>query len=49
MFNIPTSLTWFRILLIPLFVGVYYFPEQTLSFMSRTATANVLVVSLAPF
>ena len=26
-FNLPTALTWLRIVLIPVFVGVYYLPE----------------------
>ena len=34
-FNIPTSITWFRILLIPLFVAVYYFPESWLTWPSK--------------
>ena len=28
--NIPTSLTWLRIVLIPVFVGVYYLPDSVL-------------------
>ena len=35
MFKIPTTLTWFRILLIPLFVGVYYLPEHYLAWPSK--------------
>jgi len=30
-FNLPTALTWLRIVLIPVFVGVYYFPESWLT------------------
>ena len=30
-FNLPTSLTWLRIVLIPVFVGVYYLPAAWLS------------------
>ena len=30
-FNLPTALTWLRIVLIPVFVGVYYLPESMLS------------------
>ena len=33
--NIPTALTWFRILLIPVFVAVYYFPESWLTWPSK--------------
>lgn len=30
-FNLPTALTWLRIVLIPVFVGVYYLPASMLS------------------
>ncbi len=30
-FNLPTALTWLRIVLIPVFVGVYYLPPAWLS------------------
>ena len=33
--NIPTALTWLRIVLIPVFVGVYYVPEEWLSMTAR--------------
>jgi len=33
--NIPTALTWLRIVLIPVFVGVYYVPEDWLSLTAR--------------
>ncbi|PJC02912.1 MAG: CDP-diacylglycerol--glycerol-3-phosphate 3-phosphatidyltransferase, partial [Gallionellales bacterium CG_4_9_14_0_8_um_filter_59_50] len=29
--NIPNLLTWFRILLIPVFIGVFYVSDETLS------------------
>ena len=29
--NFPTALTWLRIVLIPVFVGVYYIPDEVLS------------------
>ena len=31
LFNLPTALTWLRIVLIPVFVGVYYLPAGMLS------------------
>jgi cardiolipin synthase (CMP-forming) len=34
-FNIPTSLTWLRIVLIPVFVGVYYFSDAWLGPVAR--------------
>jgi cardiolipin synthase len=30
-FNIPNLLTWFRILMIPVFLGVFYLSDQTIS------------------
>ncbi len=38
MLNIPTALTWLRIVLIPVFVGVYYAPDAWLSQMARDWT-----------
>ena len=29
--NIPTALTWLRIVLIPVFVGIYYIPQEWLT------------------
>ena len=29
--NIPTALTWLRIVLIPVFVGIYYVPQEWLT------------------
>ena len=37
--NIPTALTWLRILLIPVFVGVYYLPDAWLSPVAKNWTA----------
>ena len=37
--NIPTALTWLRILLIPVFVAVYYVPEAWLSAVAKNWTA----------
>jgi cardiolipin synthase (CMP-forming) len=34
-FNVPTALTWLRIILIPVFVGVYYLPNSLLSLPSK--------------
>src|SRR6516164_4755791 len=33
--NIPTGLTWLRIILIPVFVGIYYLPDTMLSPIAR--------------
>jgi CDP-diacylglycerol--glycerol-3-phosphate 3-phosphatidyltransferase/cardiolipin synthase len=34
-FNLPTALTWLRILLIPVFVAVYYLPDSTIAASTR--------------
>ena len=34
-FNLPTALTWLRIILIPVFVGVYYLPASVLSMPAK--------------
>ena len=34
-FNLPTALTWLRIVLIPVFVGVYYLPASVLSIPAK--------------
>ena len=33
--NIPNLVTWFRIVLIPVFVGVFYIPDTTLSLHAK--------------
>lgn len=38
-FNIPIALTWLRIILIPVFVGVYYLPDAWLSVVAKNWTA----------
>ena len=47
MFNIPTTLTWFRILLIPVFVGIYYVPETVLSWPSKNWIGAMLFAAAA--
>lgn len=46
-FNIPNTLTWTRILLIPVFVGVYYLPEGMLSMAERNLIATVVFIVAA--
>jgi len=41
-FNVPNALTWMRIVMIPLFVGVYYFPSTWLSLPQENLIATVL-------
>ena len=46
-FNIPNALTWARILMIPLFVGVYYLPDTWLSGFEKNVIACALFVVAA--
>lgn len=46
-FNIPNSLTWARILLIPIFVGIFYAPAEWLSRGEQNVLATVLFVLAA--
>jgi CDP-diacylglycerol--glycerol-3-phosphate 3-phosphatidyltransferase/cardiolipin synthase len=41
-FNVPNALTWMRIVMIPLFVGVYYFPPSLLTLPHENLIATVL-------
>ncbi len=40
--NLPNLLTWLRILLIPLFIGVFYVPDTWLTLHERNITATGL-------
>ncbi|MCX7194544.1 MAG: CDP-alcohol phosphatidyltransferase family protein, partial [Proteobacteria bacterium] len=40
--NIPNLLTWFRILLIPVFLGVFYLPDATLSLHHKHLVSTVI-------
>lgn len=46
-FNVPILLTWLRIVLIPLLVGIYYFPAEWLSPTERNVLATVVFVIAA--
>jgi len=46
-FNLPIFLTWLRILLIPLVVGVFYLPEAVLSVFEKNLLATVIFVAAA--
>lgn len=43
-FNIPILLTWCRILLIPLLVGVYYAPQSWLEMSEKNNIATLLFI-----
>ena len=40
--NIPNLLTWFRILLIPVFIGVFYLSDQTISLHHKHQVSAVI-------
>lgn len=46
-FNIPILLTWLRIVLIPLVVGVFYLPQTMLSPMDQNTSAMLIFVLAA--
>jgi len=41
-FNLPNALTWMRIMMIPLFVGVFYFPHDWLNAAQINLSATVI-------
>jgi CDP-diacylglycerol--glycerol-3-phosphate 3-phosphatidyltransferase len=47
LFNVPNSLTWARILLIPLFVGVFYVPDAWFDGPQKNLIATALFVLAA--
>ena len=45
--TLPNLVTWLRILLIPLIVGVYYLPEEWLSYSGQNAAATTIFIVAA--
>lgn len=45
--NIPNTLTWARIVLIPIFVGVFYLPESALAMASKNLFATLIFIVAA--
>jgi cardiolipin synthase len=45
--SIPNTLTWARIILIPLFVGIFYFEKSWLSEHNQNLVATILFVTAA--
>jgi CDP-diacylglycerol--glycerol-3-phosphate 3-phosphatidyltransferase len=45
--NLPNLVTWLRILLIPLIVGVYYLPEDVLSYNGQNVAATAIFIVAA--
>ena len=46
-FNIPNSLTWARIALIPIFVGLFYLPDDWMNVTHRNEMATLVFVIAA--
>ena len=46
-FNVPNLLTWLRIMLIPLFVGVFYFEKSWVSAPNQNLVATVIFTAAA--
>ena len=46
-FNFPIFLTWLRIAVIPLLVGMYYIPDQIVYHESKNLIATILFISAA--
>ena len=45
--NLPNLLTWLRIILIPLFVGIFYFEKSWVSAANQNLVATVIFVAAA--
>ncbi len=45
--NVPIALTWLRILLIPLVVGIYYMPDTSLTPQGKNLAATIVFVFAA--
>lgn len=45
--NIPNLVTWLRIILIPLIVGVFYLPDDVLSFQGKNVAATAIFIFAA--
>ncbi len=45
--NIPNTLTWARIALIPFFVGIYYFPDNAISPEDKNLAATLTFIVAA--
>src|SRR5258705_1515647 len=46
-FNIPNVLTWLRIVLIPLFVGIFYFEKSWVSGPNQNLVATIIFTAAA--
>lgn len=46
-FNLPISLTWLRIILIPLIIGIFYWPDAQLSLVDKNTVSAVIFILAA--
>lgn len=46
-YNLPNLLTWLRIILIPLFVGIFYFEKSWVSVTNQNLVATIIFTSAA--
>jgi cardiolipin synthase len=46
-FNIPNLLTWFRILMIPIFITIFYLSDDTISLHNKHLMGTILFVAAA--
>ena len=45
--NIPNTLTWARIVMIPIFVGIFYLPDALMPIASKNLVATLIFVAAA--
>ncbi len=45
--TIPLLLTWIRIFLVPIFIGIYYLPDAWLSMVNKNLVATIIFVFAA--
>ena len=46
-FNLPIFLTWLRVALVPLLVGIFYLPEHWMSLYAQSLTAAIIFIVAA--
>ncbi len=46
-FNLPIFLTWLRVALVPLLVGIFYLPEHWMSLYTQSLTAAIIFIVAA--
>ena len=44
-FNLPIFLTWLRVALVPLLVGIFYLPEHWISLYAQSLTAAIIFIA----